>query len=195
MKIIDIPGIDNKTGIARYGDDLEIYLSVLRSFVADAESVSEGLGRVTHVTEETLPDYSIKAHGLKGISACVGAEGLREKAAALESLAKAGDFEGVLAGHGELLQSVRELVAAVTGWLREYDGENEKTRLPEPGEAVLVRLKKSCEAFDIGEIDAAMDELERFDYETGGELIAWLKEKIANSDFPEAAAHLARLLQ
>ena len=187
---IDIPGINNKTGISRYEDDPDIYLPILRSFLSDAESIAE---KLSSVTKETLSDYVIRVHGLKGICASVGAEELREKAATLELLAKSGDMEGVLAENDELLQKTHRLIADVSEWLRLYESENKKTLQPEPKREVLIRLQKSCEAFDIEGIDSAMDELEQSDYETGGELIIWLKEKLTNSDFMEIAERLDRI--
>jgi len=191
LDVVDIPGIDNETGISRYGDDLDIYVPVLRSFVSDAESLAKEFGCVA---KETLLKYATKVHGLKGASACIGAEGLREKAAALETLAKSGDLGGVLAGNEDLLRSAQELVADITEWLCAYDRKNRKPQLRKPDRGLLFRLKESCVAFDIEGIDAALEELDRSDYETGGELVVWLKKKIADSDFEEAAMRLSRML-
>lgn len=185
---INIPGIDVKTGMALYNGDEEIYCAVLRSFVPNARKV---IDRLRDVSRAALPDYMVQAHGLKSISAGIGAEAIRAAAAELEGAAKAGDLSAVLAGNKTLLLEAEKLVSGIEAWLTERGGENQRPRLDRPDPALLKRLRESCEAYDMNGIDDAMDELERPDYTEGASLIRWLRDTINALDFATAAARLA----
>ncbi|MDR2702389.1 MAG: Hpt domain-containing protein, partial [Spirochaetaceae bacterium] len=150
------------------------------------------LDKMRTVSSPTLPGYVITVHGLKGTSAGIGAEELREAALDLETKSRAGDLQGVLAGNGKLIADTEIIVANIKAWLEEYDAHSEKKpRLKAPGRELLERLRQSCESYDIEGIDAAMSELESADYEEGAELVAWIREKIDISKMGEVAQRLA----
>ena len=184
---INIPGVDTETGLVLYGEDQDIYISVLRCFVPNAFSVIE---KLRNVSEDSLDDYSVNVHGLKGICAGIGAEKARKAAYDLEMKAKAGDLSGVLAGNETLLKNADILAHGVKAWLEKHDNRNLRQKLARPDRALLIRLRKSCEAYSMKDIDDAMDELESAEYETDASLVAWLREKIDASDFSSVIARL-----
>jgi len=110
---IDIPGIDAEGGVARYGYDMEIYLSILRSF---ADNTPALLDKLRDVRQETLRDCGINAHGLKGSCASISAQQLSADAYELETAAKNGDLERCLSLVGPLLKNAELLVANINGW-------------------------------------------------------------------------------
>jgi CheY-like chemotaxis protein len=183
-----IPGIDAIKGLSLFGDDWETYLSVLRSYAASVPAVVE---RLRGVSGKALPDYAIAVHSLKGASASIGAGDIREAAASMESMAKAGCLSEVLARNKAFLKDVENLVNCLQAWLLELDAGLPKPRLYSPDRSVLNRLRQSCENYDMDGIDRAMHELENAGYDTDGSLITWLREKIDVLDFSEAAARLA----
>jgi len=186
---IDIPGVDTERGISLYGGDTKIYLPLLRSYVSSTPKVLEKLGAVT---KETLPEYVIAVHGLKGTSANIGAEALREAAFNLEKISRAGDIEGVLSQNNKLINDAEVIVANVKAWLERYDALNTKPRLKSPDREVIARLRQCCENYNMSGIDKAISELDSFAYEEGADLVAWLKEKIVISEIDEMAARLAQ---
>jgi PAS domain S-box-containing protein len=117
---ISIPGVDTEKGLSLYGDDLDIYLPALHSYIYN---IPDTLDKLRVVSEETLPEYAINVHGLKGTSAGIGAETIREAALNLENLAKAGDLQGVLAGNGKLIEETENILANIKAWLEKYNGE------------------------------------------------------------------------
>ena len=117
---INIPGLDTKAGLSLYGDDFEIYLPTLRSYVSHTTGVLE---KLRNVSKESLPEYAINVHGLKGASASIGAEIVRESALNLEKLAKAGDLQGVLARNDRFIKGTENIVANIKKWLEKYDKE------------------------------------------------------------------------
>jgi len=184
---IEIPGVDTDRGLSLYGGDKKIYLSLLRSYVTNTPAT---LNKIRKVTKETLPDYVIAVHGIKGTSAGIGAENLREQALTLENLSRAENLEGVLSLNENLINDTENIVNNVKIWLEHYDALNAKPRLKAPDREVLARLRQSCEKYDMAGIDKAMSELESADYEESEDLVKWLKEKIVVSEIAETAERL-----
>jgi HPt (histidine-containing phosphotransfer) domain-containing protein len=174
---------------------MDIYLPFLRSYMANTPGI---LDKLRNVSLATLPDYVIAVHGLKGTSAGIGAQAIREAAMNLETMSRAGDLGGVLAVNGELIKDTETVVANIKSWLERYDIRNAalpgsaKPRLKAPDRELLARLQQSCETYDLDSIDQAMSELESSDYEEGAELLEWLRDKIVISEFAEIAERLRR---
>jgi HPt (histidine-containing phosphotransfer) domain-containing protein len=187
LEKINIPGVNTEKGLSLYGGEMDIYLPLLRSYVSNTPGI---LGKLRNVSEQTLPEYVISVHGLKGTSAGIGAEALREAALKLETMSRAGDWAGVLSYNDRLIKDAETIVTNVRAWLENYDSRNAKPRLKTPDRDILAKLQQSCETYDMTGIDWAMFELESSVYEEGGDLIAWLREKIDVSEFGEAAERL-----
>jgi len=179
---LNISGVDTELGLSYYGDELDIYLPLLRSYIVNAPV---SLDKIRTVTPETLKDYVITIHGLKGTSASIGAETAREVASNLETMARAGDLDGVLAINETFIQNMGKLVAGIKEWVDDYDAKNKKPLLKAPDREALERLKNGCENYNMKVIDKAMNELESTDYENDADLVNWLREKINNSEFSE----------
>ena len=184
--IIDIPGLDSREGLSRYGGKPDIYASVLRAY---AISTPQHLNKLRRVTEETLPESVTTVHGLKGAGANICAENAAA-AAVLEKAARNGDLEGFSAIILPFIEDTERLIYNIKSWLEIYDENIKKPRQKAPDGKVLAKLRQSCEEYDMSGIDEAMDELERVNYDTGGELVAWLREKI---DIMEVGQVIARL--
>ena len=113
---INIPGVDTEKGLALYYDEEDIYIGALRSYVANTPAV---LDKIRSVSQEALNIYSINVHGIKGTSANVGAEEIREAAAELEAMSKAGDLDGVLAKNESFIKEVEDTIAGIETWLKQ----------------------------------------------------------------------------
>ena len=118
---IQIPGINAETGLSLYEDDTEVYIAVLRVFIPNALDLVE---KMKNVTKETLSDYVINVHGLKGISSGIGAEDLRSLSYELEKISKSGDLDEIPAKNEKLLNDTLDLVTNIKVWLSEYDENN-----------------------------------------------------------------------
>jgi PAS domain S-box-containing protein len=186
---IEIPGVDTERGLSLYGGDKKIYISLLRSYVFNTPV---NLNKLKSVSNDTLPGYVIAVHGLKGTSAGIGAESIREAALNLENSARSGDLKKVLDLNNKLISDTEVVVESVKTWLEQYDALNAKPLQKAPNPEVLARLKQCCEKFDMSGIDKAMAELESADYEEGNDLVKWLKDKIVISEITEAAARIAQ---
>ena len=188
---INIQGIDAETGLSACDGDWKIYQSVLRSYVTDASLVLE---KTRDVSEESLSKYIIAVHGIKGSSASIGAGKIRETAANLEAMGKAGDLSGILAQNEAFQKDVSCLVADIQAWLNEHDANRIKPQLHAPDRSLLADLRQSCEDCDINNIEKIMDELESASYEKDADLVAWLREKIDMMDYIEVSERLAEMV-
>ena len=116
---INIPGVDAKMGLSLYGNEMDIYLEVLRSYLSYTPEVLE---TIRNVSEETLPEYIITVHGIKGTSANIGAEKTREAALNLEKMAKAGDLRGVLEINDSFIKDTENMLLGIKTWLEQHGG-------------------------------------------------------------------------
>ena len=115
---IQIPGVDEEKVYEQYEDDINLYAKVSRSFISVTPAV---LDKIRNVTAETLADYAVYVHSIKGTSTTVGAEETRKAALNLELMAKAGNLSGVLAGNQAFLKQADKLMDDLHRWLEQYD--------------------------------------------------------------------------
>ena len=178
--VVQIAGFDISKGLSLCGGDMELYVSILRSYVANTPEV---IDKLRHVTKDDLPTFAINVHGLKGSSGNIGAESVREKARILEEAAKEGDLTLVMADKETLLEEATGLIAAIKEWLSKNATQDEKPCLSSPDITLLGQLRGYCEEFNMNGVDETMDKLEEACYDDGNDLVAWLREKVNTSDF------------
>jgi len=169
---------------------MDIYLSILRSF---ADNTPDLINRLRGSDMEPLPERVIIAHSLKGSSANICAEQVRAVAAEMEQAARNGDSPGFLALLNPCIRDAERLVEDIKAWFEAYDAGNEKPRRISPDQEVLKKLKECCEAYDMSGIDKAIEELEGSSYDTGADLVAWLREKIDIMEVDEIIERLSKL--
>jgi HPt (histidine-containing phosphotransfer) domain-containing protein len=116
---IKIEGIETANGLELFDGNTGLYIFALQSYVKNLPAT---LDKLRTVSENSLSDYAINVHGVKGTSANIGAEKLREMAAKLETTAKAGDLQGLLVENKPFLEYADKLVEAVKNWLKEHTG-------------------------------------------------------------------------
>jgi hypothetical protein len=85
-------------------------------------------------------------------------------------------IEFINAHTGAFLDALENLGLSLKDFL-----DNVKTKRPlrpAPDPALLSKVLEASIQYDMEQMDAAMDELERYDYESQSDLIEWLREKI-----------------
>ncbi|GHU64790.1 hypothetical protein AGMMS49983_11280 [Clostridia bacterium] len=183
-------GIDARDGLGRFSGDVELYLEILAAYV---RTTPELLKELQVFEKDDRERYAVALHGIKGSSRNIGAEIISAKAEALEKAAKAGNTAYVEANGEPFLQELTLFFAGIRTFLEEvFEDTCEKQKREAPDPLVLERLKDACVAFDMTGIDAAMDELGSYEYETGTDLVAWLSEQILIMGFEEIALRLSR---
>jgi HPt (histidine-containing phosphotransfer) domain-containing protein len=208
---IDIPGIDTEKGAEHFGGDWDIYWDVVKSFAQNTPPLLDKIrafstadlrselppelpttpALLANLSPEELNNYAIIVHGIKGSSRSIGAEALGAKAEALEHAAKAGNVDFIRENHGIFIQASDQLLDGLNAEINRVAAEHPKPRKTEPPAETLEDLAQACRAFDIDGVDRAMEELESCEYETGADLIAWLREKADSMGFKEIAGRLS----
>jgi len=114
---LGIPGVDDGVFQELMDGDVDLYVSVLNSFISKTPSV---LLKLKNVSNETLADYALTIHGFKGACANICAEGARKMALSLEQKSRAGDLAGVLAENGPFMKYIEDLMVKLKDWLKEH---------------------------------------------------------------------------
>ena len=189
LKIINgIEGLEVSTGMERFGGDVLTYLGALRSYAANTPPVIDTL---RGVTPESLDEYVIAIHGIKGTSRSIYAFPISEMADDLEKAAKTGDFDFVRENSMNFAEVVEELIYDINETIGIIDAENPKPKKDKPDEDVLARLLAACEMYDMDGADAAIAELGLYEYTDDDGLALWLRENAENTNFAEIVEKLS----
>ena len=186
-----IAGLDMDKGISRFGGEEEVYLKVLESYAVHTRSLLE---KIAEANNDNLVDYAIAVHGIKGSSRGIYAAEAGARAEDLENAAKDGDLDFIAANNPAFVEMVGKLITDIEAAL-EVEGKNrgirQKNDRIDPD--AVSQLAKACKTYDIDGIDAAMEEIERFEYGADDELAKWLREKIDQMDYAEIVKKLSEI--
>lgn len=182
-----IKGLDVARGIAKYDGDEKAYRKIMRSY---ALSVERLLADCEQMQENSLAEYEIAVHGIKGASKDVFADTLAENAARLEEAAKAGDAAYINRHKAAFAKEAHSLYTEIIVALAAIDAQNPRPKKNKPNAEMLAQLCKACEVYDMDGIDDAMAQIDAYEYETDAELAAWLRERADMADFSSIAEKL-----
>ena len=186
-----IDGLDWHKGIERFGGDRQSFLEVLRSFAVNTRPLLE---KVKTATKDNLSDYAISVHGIKGSSRGIGADVVGTKAEALELATKAGDFDFVCEHNPEFLDLAFKLVDDIASQLGIENVENPKPQKDRPDAETLARILTACRNYNADELDAAMTEIERFEYASDDGLAMWLRQNVDQTNYAPIVEKLSSLI-
>jgi CheY-like chemotaxis protein len=185
-----IDGIDMRRGLEQMNNDENAYIQILRSYTDNVRSM---LDTVKTVDENDLYNYKVKVHGIKGTSSYVFAEQVRSQAEALEKAAEAKDMEYINNHNPVFVETAWKLVNDLNAMLSVYDGKNPKLVKAKPDTAVLEMLLDACKRFDMDDLDTAMENIERYRYDSDDGLTDWLKEAVNNMELTKIVEKLVDL--
>jgi signal transduction histidine kinase/CheY-like chemotaxis protein len=174
-----VEGIDPEKIASLFNCNATLFLEVLRAYVKHTPTVLE---RLKTPTAESLREYAIAVHGVKGSSYGIGADTVGGLAAELETAAKEGDLEIVLAKNGAFLSSTEKLLDSITTMLKDRDKGHDET-LAAPDRAALVEIMEACEKRDFTAMEKSLSSLERYAYENDAELVTWLRDQLDNLEY------------
>ncbi|GHS89665.1 hypothetical protein AGMMS49957_13350 [Synergistales bacterium] len=183
-----VKGIDFDAGVARYGAE-SIYLQILDSY---AFSTPELLDKLRYPSEDGLEAYAILVHGLKGSSRAICADEIGQAAEKLEFAAKARNFKTVSAQNCALIKSVDDLLSELQAFLEDAknNGCAQKERRASPSGELLSQMCEAAQHFKTSVMDETLLDLERYDYDSGGDIVAWIRERMDNLDYDAIAEKL-----
>jgi hypothetical protein len=108
----------------------------------------------------------------------------------LELAAKSGDQAFVESNTLHFIAETQKLLESINALLKTLDGENAKPKKPAPDTELLSRIRVAAANYNIADLDTAMEELERYTYESQQDLVAWIREQIALSEFDRICKRL-----
>jgi hypothetical protein len=187
LENVTVAGIDIAQGVERYNGEAA-YLDILRSWCRHTPALLE---RMKNLSRENLPEYSITVHGLKGSSYGIFANDIGKMAQELEAFAKAGDFESVEARNADFIRMTESELRELEALLEKANvGKGIKPKMPLPDTTLLSRLLAAAKRYKSTIMEEILEELESFEYESGGELVVWLREQIDNLEYDAICSRL-----
>jgi HPt (histidine-containing phosphotransfer) domain-containing protein len=142
------------------------------------------------VNETRLDEYRITVHGVKGSSYAIAADEVGHLAEDLENAARKGDLDFINSHGAAFLAAAEELVNGLTSLLKQVEEVFSKPKKPAPDKELLDRILEAAGSYNMGELDNAMEELEKYQYESQGDIVPWLKEQIEMSEFEQIQERL-----
>jgi CheY-like chemotaxis protein len=190
LKGLRIPELDTAGGLTRFNKNEESYLAVLRSYSIHTPAFIE---KIKAAAPDSLADYRIAVHAIKGSSRSIGAEALGSQAEALEKAAAAQDWAFIESGNPRFIADAEKLVAGIAGFIAKTPdaAESEKPEQEAPDSQALAAVLKAAEDYDIDALRAAINVLDAFRYRTDPDLAGWLRERAGKSDFEAIRRRLA----
>ena len=184
---VPVTGIEFAQGVERYNGEAA-YLDILRSWCRHTPAL---LDKMKELSRENLPEYSITVHGLKGSSYGIFANEIGRRAQELEGFAKAGDFESVQAGNMDFIAMTESVMKELGALLEKANtAKGVKPKMPLPDTTLLSRLLEAAKRYKSTVMEEVLEEIESFDYESGGELVLWLREQIDNLEYDAICSRL-----
>ncbi|MDR1655028.1 MAG: response regulator [Treponema sp.] len=191
LKNTKLEGMDLAAGLNRYGAE-DTYLRVLQSYLTHTPELLE---RLRSLSRETLPQYAITVHGLKGASYGVCAGEIGKEAEELEFASKAGDYEKVNSKNAAFISKVETAMEGIRKLLESAaENSSPKQKAAAPDKTLLEKLLDASKRFKPAVMEEVMTELEGCEYESDGDLIPWLRDQIDNLEYDAVSEKLESLV-
>jgi len=177
-----VEGLDIARGLERYDGAGHIYIKALRSYAASTRVMLE---QIEAFSGDGLNEYKIKVHGIKGASYDINARGVGQNAEDLEEAANRGDLDFINKNHPEFLKSAFKFIGDIDAMIAEIESEHPKEKRNKPEEVLLAKLIIACRDYSMDDVDSLLTQLEKYQYETNGELIVRLRRHADLMQFPK----------
>ncbi len=184
FKDIVIDGIDLKKGQEMFPQNK--YLDVLRAWCMHTPALLDKLRSLAdgQLGDEDIGEYTIAVHGLKGSSYGICSQSVGKKAEALEAASRRKDIEFVKANNKILLeeatalhQNLEKLLASAAA----HSGAKPSAKSPDP--ELLKLFLDACKQFKSSLMEEILEKIDKFQYESGGDLVQWLREQMDNLEY------------
>ena len=189
-----IEGIDFQEGLRNFPPDA--YMDVLRAWCkhisANLDKLNASVGMLS--LPETLKEYTVVVHGLKGSNYGIYAGDLGKAAEALEGASRRGDIEFIKAKHGPFIEKASLLHSQLKDFIEAHQVDTgEKPMASAPDTALLAQFLTACRQFKSSLMEDILQSLEAFEYESDGDLIPWLREQTDNLEYEAIQERLSSI--
>jgi PAS domain S-box-containing protein len=185
-----IDGLDIGKGIDKFDKNEDVYLIIMRSYIASMQIIIDELTASINVNEQNITDYRRNVHSVKGASYDIFAEEVGDLAKNLENAAINADYDFISKNTEALTESLQKLVSDLNNMLDIIESENPKPRKDAPSAELLTKLHGACTTYEIDVAEEAMQELEGFSYDKDNDLVLWLRKNLNMMKFEEIVGRL-----
>jgi HPt (histidine-containing phosphotransfer) domain-containing protein len=177
-----IEGVDYADGLGRFGNQPAIYLRIIKSFIKNTPAT---LDELTAVTADSLGDYAVRIHGLKGSCYGISAIAVGDEAKALEIASKASDWATIERDNPAIIARVKELIAqlqALIDLVEQSDAADGDPRAlaDAPDRNLVYRLLEATQSFDVMGMEQAIKDMDAVRYRSNPRLVEDLREQLTN---------------
>jgi signal transduction histidine kinase/DNA-binding response OmpR family regulator len=187
---LQLDNIDLAKGRQRYHTEAA-YMGILRSWCLHTPVL---LDKMRNISAENLSEYTVTVHGLKGASFGICADAIGQKAEELERLGRSGDIAGIRAENPAFINMVETLLYGVEKILEKAAAPAARKKMPSVDTALLSRLLNAAKHYKSTLMEEIMGEIESYEYESGAELTAWLREQMDNLEYGAICGRLEAAL-
>ena len=191
-----IEGLDFKKGLQTFPPGA--YMDVLRTWCRHAPVSLEKLRALTKEglsDEKVLKEYVVTVHGLKGSNYGICADGIGKLAEDLEGAGRRGDVAFIEANNEPMFAQTNAIYAKLQDFIAantESAGAKSAASAPDP--ALLAEFLSACKQFKSNVMEDALKKLESFEYETGGDLVSWMREQLEDLEYDAIQERLEKEL-
>jgi len=196
FKGLDIEGIDLKKGREMFPGNK--YLDVLRAWCTHTPALLDKLRGLTNgqLLDDDIGEYTIAVHGLKGSSYGICAQSVGKKAEALEAASRRKDIEFVKSNNNILLEEAAVLHQNLEKLLANAAEQSEaKPGAKSPDTELLKQFLDACRQFKSSLMEEIFEKIDKFQYESGGDLVKWLREQMDNLEYDAMEKRLTEELE
>jgi uncharacterized protein YutE (UPF0331/DUF86 family) len=101
------------------------------------------------------------------------------------------DYKYVIEENQFLINEIETLLADLNTMLDKT--KTQKNMKDKPDRELLRTILEACQTFDMDTVEAAIKELEKFQYETENDLISWLWENVQQFNVDEIVERLSSM--
>jgi signal transduction histidine kinase/CheY-like chemotaxis protein len=179
----DISGINMQEVKNRYQE--KIYLDILRAYCVHTPALLEKMRQAKNENfrEEVMEEYVVTVHGIKGSTYGICAEAAGKQAEALEHAARRKDRQFIDLNHDPLIKTVEELIEELKKFIAAGKPKSAKPSAPKPDTALLRDIAEACKHYKVNDMEEMLGKLEAYEYESGGDLVSWLREQVDNLEY------------
>jgi len=187
-----IDGVDIQEGKERYTE--KAYLDILRAYCVHTPALLE---KVCHAKNQDfsgdlMEEYIIAVHGIKGSTFGICADPAAKQAEALEHAARKKDMRYVAANHDSFIKVTEKLLKDINIFLGAVTKQaGAKPLAPKPDAALLRDIAEACKRYKVNDMEEMLHKLESYQYESGGDLVVWLREQVDNLEYDVIQERLA----
>jgi hypothetical protein len=158
------------------------------------ETLRKLMGQLSN--DEALGEYTTTVHGIKGATFGICADAPAQKAADLEAASRKKDLDFITANNEPFSKEILALHKNLEKLLADITSQGPaKDTAKSPDTALLAQFLEACKQFKSNQMEDVLAKLEAFEYESGGDIVQWLREQTDNLEYDAIQEKLEGMLK